>query len=97
MAEASLGGAARAPRSGCVYLVAKYLLNGLPYLTAVPNLVEKDDDAVGIFVRKTGNQIELDFGASTKWFSAHAAEQGSWLVADTDKAAQLTSPKRVCS
>jgi hypothetical protein len=78
-------------RSGCVYLVAKYLLNGSPYWTAVPNLVEKEDDAVGIFVRKNGNQIELDFGASTKWFSAHAAEQGSWLVADTDKAAQLHS------
>ena len=89
MAGASRGDAA--PRSGCVYLVAKYLLNGVPYLTAVQNAVENDDDAVGIFVRKNGNQIELDFGDSTKWFSAHAAEQGSWLVADTDKAAQLHS------
>ena len=67
----------------------KYLLNGTPYTTGLHCAVTNADLAVGMFVRKQGPQIQLDFGGGMKWFSAHAADQGSWRVTDAEEAVRL--------
>ena len=72
-----------------VLKVQKYLLNGTPYTTGLHCAVTNADLAVGMFVRKQGPQIQLDFGGGMKWFSAHAADQGSWRVTDAEEAVRL--------
>ena len=72
-----------------VFKVQKYLLSGTPYTTGLPCAVTHEDLAVGMFVRKQGTQIQLDFGKGMKWFSANAADQGSWRVTDAEEAVAL--------
>ena len=71
-----------------VFLVpVGYWLRDTPHGASIHCQVENGLKAVGIFVRHSGGDMELDFGPATKLFPTDTAHQ--WLVRDATEAAAM--------